>query len=113
MIWLDRRAEAEAAYLRGLPEELYALFGTGYLGYTAARLVRLSPRDRRAVSIEVGVQNSGLGLALVFNFFAGLGGTAIVVAWWGTWHLVGGFTIASIWSWMAHRRPAPTAAAAD
>ena len=26
-----------AAYLRALPEELYALFGTGYLGYTAAR----------------------------------------------------------------------------
>lgn len=26
-----------SAYLRGLPEELYALFGTGYLGYTAAR----------------------------------------------------------------------------
>jgi len=25
------------AYLRGLPDELYALFGTGYLGYTAAR----------------------------------------------------------------------------
>ncbi len=25
------------AYLRGLPEELYALFGTGYIGYTAAR----------------------------------------------------------------------------
>ncbi|AKM06769.1 holin family protein [Pelagerythrobacter marensis] len=25
------------AYLRGLPEELYMLFGTGYLGYTAAR----------------------------------------------------------------------------
>ncbi len=24
-------------YLRGIPEELYALFGTGYLGYTAAR----------------------------------------------------------------------------
>ena len=24
-------------YLRGLPDELYALFGTGYLGYTAAR----------------------------------------------------------------------------
>jgi len=25
------------AYLRGLPDELYTLFGTGYLGYTAAR----------------------------------------------------------------------------
>jgi BASS family bile acid:Na+ symporter len=83
------------------------------LGYTAARLARLNPRDRRAVSIEVGVQNSGLGLALVFNFFAGLGGTAMVVAWWGTWHLVGGFTIASIWSWMAHRQAPQTAAAAD
>jgi hypothetical protein len=30
-------ASAMSAYLRGLPEELYALFGTGYLGYTAAR----------------------------------------------------------------------------
>ncbi len=30
-------AGAMTAYLRGLPEELYALFGTGYLGYTAAR----------------------------------------------------------------------------
>ncbi len=44
------------------------------------------------------MQNSGLGLALIFNFFAGLGGTAIVAAWWGTWHLVGGFTLAMIWS---------------
>lgn len=30
-------AAGMAAYLRGLPDELYALFGTGYLGYTAAR----------------------------------------------------------------------------
>lgn len=32
-----RIAGSMTAYLRGLPEELYALFGTGYLGYTAAR----------------------------------------------------------------------------
>ncbi|MCT2559791.1 holin family protein [Tsuneonella sp. YG55] len=32
-----RIAGAMTAYLRGLPDELYALFGTGYLGYTAAR----------------------------------------------------------------------------
>jgi BASS family bile acid:Na+ symporter len=68
------------------------------LGYTVARLLRLPCRDRRAVTIEVGVQNSGLGLALVFNFFAGLGGVAIVAAWWGTWHLVGGFVAALVWS---------------
>ena len=30
-------AAGMTAYLRGIPEELYALFGTGYLGYTAAR----------------------------------------------------------------------------
>lgn len=68
------------------------------LGYTVARALRLPTRDRRAVTLEVGIQNSGLGLALIFNFFAGLGGTAIVAAWWGTWHLVGGFTLAMIWS---------------
>ncbi|MFV0625017.1 holin family protein [Sphingomonas sp. ac-8] len=30
-------ARGMTAYLRGIPDELYALFGTGYLGYTAAR----------------------------------------------------------------------------
>ncbi|GLI97616.1 holin family protein [Sphingobium sp. BS19] len=30
-------ARGITAYLNGLPEPLYALFGTGYLGYTAAR----------------------------------------------------------------------------
>jgi len=30
-------AHGMTAYLRGLPDELYTLFGTGYLGYTAAR----------------------------------------------------------------------------
>lgn len=32
-----RIAAAMNAYLTGIPESLYALFGTGYLGYTAAR----------------------------------------------------------------------------
>ena len=30
-------ADGMNAYLAGIPESLYALFGTGYLGYTAAR----------------------------------------------------------------------------
>ena len=30
-------ARATAAYLQAIPEPLYALFGTGYLGYTLAR----------------------------------------------------------------------------
>jgi BASS family bile acid:Na+ symporter len=76
-------------------------------GYWAARLARLPERDRRAVSIEVGIQNSGLGLILIFNFFDGLGGMAIVTAWWGVWHLISGLTVATWWS-----RRAPQAAGA-
>ncbi len=70
-------------------------------GYAAARVAGLLPRDRRAVAIEVGIQNSALGLVLVFNFFDGLGGMAIIVAWWGVWHIVAGLSLALFWS----RRP--------
>ena len=75
------------------------------LGYGAARLARLPAADRRAVSIEVGIQNSGLGLVLVFNFFGGLGGMAVTAAWWGIWHIVAGLALAAWW-----RRRAPPAA---
>jgi BASS family bile acid:Na+ symporter len=71
------------------------------LGYAAAGAARLSQADRRAVSIEVGIQNSGLGLILIFNFFGGLGGMAITAAWWGVWHILAGLSLASWW----RRRP--------
>ena len=73
------------------------------LGYWSGRLCSLPEPDNRAVSIEVGIQNSGLGLVLVFNFFDGLGGMAILVAWWGIWHIIAGLTAAFIFS----RRPLP------
>jgi bile acid:Na+ symporter, BASS family len=68
------------------------------LGYSAARLFRLPNRDARAVTIEVGIQNSALALILVFNFFEGLGGMAIIAAWWGVWHIVAGLAVAGVWS---------------
>ncbi len=67
-------------------------------GYFAAKVAGLPERDRRAVSIEVGIQNSALGLILIFNFFDGLGGMAIVTAWWGIWHIISGLTVATLWS---------------
>jgi BASS family bile acid:Na+ symporter len=73
------------------------------LGYWTARVCGLPEVDNRAVSIEVGIQNSGLGLVLVFNFFNGLGGMAILVAWWGIWHIIAGLVAAFIFS----RRPLP------
>ncbi len=72
-------------------------------GYWTAGALGLPVRDRRAVSFEVGIQNSGLGLILVFTFFGGLGGAAIVAAWWGIWHVVAGLSLATYWS----RRPPP------
>lgn len=75
-------------------------------GWAAARAAGLPERDRRAVAIEVGIQNSALGLILIFNFFGGLGGMAIVTAWWGVWHLISGLTVATWWS---RRDPGPAA----
>jgi BASS family bile acid:Na+ symporter len=70
-------------------------------GYLWARLLGLSEANCRALSIETGIQNSGLGLILIFNFFDGLGGMAIVAAWWGIWHIIAGLGVASFW----RRRP--------
>jgi bile acid:Na+ symporter, BASS family len=75
------------------------------IGYWSGRAAKLTRRDCRAVSIEVGIQNSALGLVLCFNFFDGLGGMAIVVAWWGIWHIVGGLSAAFFFT----RRPLPDA----
>lgn len=66
------------------------------LGYFSGRLFRLSDYDSRAVAVEVGIQNSGLGLTLIFSFFDGLGGMAIIAAWWGIWHIISGLTLAGV-----------------
>ena len=78
-------------------------------GYTLAGIAGLPESSRRAVTFEVGIQNSGLGLILIFDFFGGLGGMAIVAAWWGVWHLISGSLLATFWS----RRPTTSAATSD
>lgn len=69
-------------------------------GFTLAKIFKLSQRNTRSISIETGIQNSGLGLVLIFNFFDvdSLGGMAIVAGWWGIWHIIAGLGIASFWS---------------
>ncbi len=70
---------------------------TGFLGATVFGLPKA---DRRSLTIEVGIQNSGLGLVLLFNpsIFPqeGVGGMLFVTAWWGVWHIVSGLTTAII-----------------
>ena len=67
-------------------------------GYSIANLAGLSKQNKRTLSIETGIQNSGLGLLLIFSFFDGLGGMALLAAFWGIWHIVSGLFLATYWS---------------
>jgi len=69
-------------------------------GFTVGSLFKVPRVDRRSLTIETGIQNSGLALVLIFNpnLFDGLGGMAFIAAWWGVWHLIAGVGIASLWS---------------
>ncbi len=71
-------------------------FGTGYL---MAKIFKLPDKDVRTLTIETGIQNSGLGLVLIFNpnLFDGLGGMAFIAAWWGVWHIIAGLTLGFFW----------------
>lgn len=68
------------------------------LGYGIGLLLKLSVADRRAITLEVGIQNSGLGLVILFTFFSDAGGMMLITAFWGVWHLVSGLTLSQIWA---------------
>ena len=68
------------------------------VGALAGLLVGLNRADRRAVTMEVGIQNSGLGLAILFTFFPQAAGMILIAGFWGVWHLVSGLALALIWS---------------
>ena len=65
------------------------------VGYFWAKgVAKLQCIDARTISIETGIQNSGLALILIFNFFDGNGGMALIAAWWSIWHLISALTMA-------------------
>lgn len=68
------------------------------IGYGTAVVGGLGTRERKAMTFEVGVRNAGLGLGIVFTFFGGLGGMAIVAGWWGIWDIIAGLVVASLWA---------------
>lgn len=71
------------------------------LGWSLAWLTRLRGTERRAVTIEVAMQNVALAIGTAVAFFPSLVGAAVTAAVWGVVHLVGGFTLAAVWG----RRP--------
>lgn len=73
------------------------------VGYFSARITKLPEIDRRTITIETGIQNSGLALVIIFNqdIFPPelhVGGMAFIAAWWGIWHILAGLSIAFFWS---------------
>ncbi len=76
----------------------------GYIsGFYVAKFMKLGYQNQKTLSIETGIQNSGLGLLLYFDFFFGiegldLGGMALLVAFWGIWDIGSGLLLASYWS---------------
>ncbi|MFW6246050.1 MAG: bile acid:sodium symporter family protein [Tangfeifania sp.] len=72
-------------------------------GFSVGSIARLSRIDRRTITLETGIQNSGLALVLMFNpkIFPPeleLGGMTFIAAWWGVWHIVSGLAISGMWS---------------
>lgn len=74
-------------------------------GYLLAKGFGQPVENCRSIAIETGIQNSGLGLVLIFTFFGGHGGMALVAAWWGIWHMVAGAAVARLF-WVQDARRA-------
>lgn len=81
------------------------------IGYLFSLSFKLNRQNCRTISIETGIQNSGLALVLLFNpkIFPpelAIGGMAFIAAWWGIWHILAGLGIASLWSYRKITAPA-------
>jgi bile acid:Na+ symporter, BASS family len=64
------------------------------LGASAGFLMRTDQPIRRALTFEVGIQNSGLAIVILISQLEGVGGAAAIAAIWGVWHLIaGGFIV--------------------
>lgn len=72
-------------------------------GFSVASAFKLPVADRRTLTIETGIQNSGLGLVLllgtsIFSGFPPHGGMLVITAWWGVWHIVSGLAVSTVFN---------------
>lgn len=89
---------------------LHNLLALG-IGFSTSTLMKLPYKDRRTITIETGIQNSGLGLILLLNpnifpevgAWANNGGMLVITAWWGVWHIISGLTLAFLWRWRGRK----------
>lgn len=88
-------------FLWVLGHNFVALFS----GFFISKLGKLSLADTKTLTIETGIQNSGLALVLIFTYFDGLGGMAIIAAWWGIWHIISGMSLSLYWKRIKETNP--------
>jgi len=69
------------------------------MGYGAGLLSRADKPSRRALTFEVGIQNSGLGIVILLTQLGGLGGAGVVAGLWGTWHVIAGLLLVGLFRW--------------
>lgn len=89
---------------------LHNLLALG-IGFGTSTLFKLPYKDRRTLTVETGIQNSGLGLILLLNPnifpttgpWADNGGMLVITAWWGVWHIISGLTLAFMWRWKGRK----------
>ena len=74
------------------------------LGFYTAKSFGLNNHDCKTISMETGIQNGGLGLLLIFGFFDGLGGMALLAAFWGIWDVFSGMALATFWGRKPHKK---------
>ena len=73
------------------------------IGFGVGSAFKVPFRDRRTLTIETGIQNSGLGLVLllgtsIFTGFPPHGGMLVITAWWGIWHIISGLTVSTVFN---------------
>ena len=68
-----------------------------FFGWITSVAFRVAERDRRAVMIEGGMQNSGLALGIIAVQFNSDLGMVVIASLWGIWHIVSGLSLAFYW----------------
>ena len=62
-------------------------------GWFFSKYMGMNRSDRTTIMFETGIQNSGLGIIIIYNFYDGMGSMVLVAAWWAIWHLIAGFAL--------------------
>ena len=69
------------------------------LGFAAGLILQARVASRKALLLEIGIQNSGLGIVILLTQLGGLGGAGAVAGLWGTWHIISGLFLVALFHW--------------